>query len=314
MTQRQPKFSFLSMLASFLLAVGLWVYVSMNAQYTTVVDLPLLVSLPDSRAIETPIPKNIRAQVRGVGWQLFNMHFSFPPRCIVKVTEEMLQREQTAFRLTSKILEQSIQLPTNVAPLGFIPDTISFDVGTISRKKVPMHLSLDVRLRDGFIITGKPHVEPDSVTLLGNRHILDKVRYWRTEPIVLHDLYKPIGVQANLSDSLGNIIQLSRPSVSVYFNVQQIAEKTFDYIPVELLSAPANHNIILQPAIVSLTVRGGINQISILEQSDIKLYVDYANVMQNNTGVLFPQASLPADIAVLNTVPSRIRYVRRIEK
>lgn len=284
----------------------------MNSQYTTVIDLPLFVSLPESRAIETPIPKNIRAQVRGIGWQLFTMYFSFPPRCMVKVTDEMLPKDQVAFRLTSKILEQGIQLPTNVAPLVFIPDTISFDVGTISRKRVAVRPVLNVHMREGFIVTGTPLVEPDSVTIMGNRHILDRVQYWNTEPIALGDLYKPVHVQASLSDSLGNIIQLSRPSVSVYFNVQQIAEMTFHHVPVELLSAPANHNIVIQPSTISLTVRGGINQISILDQSDIRVYVDYTNVVQNNTGVLFPQVSLPADLSVLNTVPSRLRYIRRI--
>lgn len=311
MTQRQSKFSLLSLLMSFLLAIGLWVYVSMNSQYTTIVDLPLFVNLPENRAIETPIPQTIRAQVRGAGWQLFNLNFSFPPRCVVTISEEMLQRDQTTFKLTRKVLEQGIQLPAKVEPLGFIPDTLAFLVGTVSRKRVPIYPVLDITLQKGFINTGIPHVEPDSVDIMGNRNILEHVDFWKTEPITLEDLYKPASITARLSDSLGNIVQLSRSVVSVYLDVQQIAEMTFNNVPVELLSAPANNNILLQPSTISLTVRGGINQISILNQNDIKVYVDYADIVQNTTGILTPRVTLPADISVLNMGPPRIRYVRR---
>lgn len=311
MTQRQSKFSLLSLLMSFLLAIGLWVYVSMNSQYTTIVDLPLFVNLPENRAIETPIPQTIRAQVRGAGWQLFNLNFSFPPRCVVTISEEMLQRDQTTFKLTRKVLEQGIQLPAKVEPLGFIPDTLAFLVGTVSRKRVPIYPVLDITLQKGFINTGIPHVEPDSVDIMGNRNILEHVNFWKTEPITLEDLYKPASITARLSDSLGNIVQLSRSVVSVYLDVQQIAEMTFNNVPVELLSAPANNNILLQPSTISLTVRGGINQISILNQNDIKVYVDYADIVQNTTGILTPRVTLPADISVLNMGPPRIRYVRR---
>lgn len=311
MTQRQSKFSLLSLLMSFLLAIGLWVYVSMNSQYTTIVDLPLFVNLPENRAIETPIPQTIRAQVRGAGWQLFNLNFSFPPRCVVTISEEMLQRDQTTFKLTRKVLEQGIQLPAKVEPLGFIPDTLAFLVGTVSRKRVPIYPVLDITLQKGFINTGIPHVEPDSVDIMGNRNILEHVNFWKTEPITLEDLYKPASITARLSDSLGNIVQLSRSVVSVYLDVQQIAEMTFNNVPVELLSAPANNNILLQPSTISLTVRGGINQISILNQNDIKVYVDYADIVQNTTGILIPRVTLPADISVLNMGPPRIRYVRR---
>lgn len=311
MTQRQSKFSLLSLLMSFLLAIGLWIYVSMNSQYTTIVDLPLFVNLPENRAIETPIPQTIRAQVRGAGWQLFNLNFSFPPRCVVTISEEMLQHGQTTFKLTRKVLEQGIQLPAKVEPLGFIPDTLAFLVGTVSRKRVPIYPVLDITLQKGFINTGIPHVEPDSVDIMGNRNILEHVDFWKTEPITLEDLYKPASITARLSDSLGNIVQLSRSVVSVYLDVQQIAEMTFNNVPVELLSAPANNNILLQPSTISLTVRGGINQISILNQNDIKVYVDYADIVQNTTGILTPRVTLPADISVLNMGPPRIRYVRR---
>ncbi len=312
MTQRQSKFSFLSLMTSFLLAVGLWVYVSMNSQYTTVVDLPLFVTLPENRAIETPIPQAIRAQVRGVGWQLFNLNFSFPPRCVVTVNDEMLGPEQTTFKLTRKLLEQGMQLPDQVEPLGLVPDSLVFQVGRVSRKRVPVYPVLAITLRKGFITTGVPHVEPDSVDILGNRNILDRIKYWKTKPITLANLYKPVSITASLSDSLANITQLSRSVVSVYVDVQQIAEMTFDNVPVELLSAPGNHNILIQPSSVSLTVRGGINQISVLNQNDIKVYVDYSEVVQNTTGILIPRVSLPPDINVLNLAPARVRYVRRI--
>lgn len=311
MTQRQSKFSLLSLLMSLLLAIGLWVYVSMNSQYTTIVDLPLFINLPENRAIETPIPQTIRAQVRGAGWQLFNLNFSFPPRCVVTISEEMLQSNQTTFKLTRKVLEQGIQLPAKVEPLGFIPDTLAFLVGTVSRKRVPVYPVLDITLQNGFINIGIPHVEPDSVDIMGNRNILENITFWKTEPIELEDLYKPASITARLSDSLGNIVQLSRSVVSVYLDVQQIAEMTFSNVPVELLSAPVNNNILLQPSTISLTVRGGINQISILNQNDIKVYVDYMDIVQNVTGILTPRVTLPADISVLNIDPPRIRYVRR---
>lgn len=127
------------------------------------------------------------------------------------------------------------------------------------------------------------------------------------------DLHEQVTRLVRLSDSLNNILELSENRVRVSLDVQEIAELTLDHIPIQIKSAPKRHSIILRPAHVSLTLRGGISAISTIDPSEFRATVDYNDIIGNPTGVLRPEISGPLEgVRLLQPVPARIRFVQQI--
>lgn len=284
------------------------------------IELPLELKLPQNRALETPVPPLVRVRVQGSGWLLMNMNFTPQARCVVYVQEKLLatvaeDTQQSSLSVTKTLLRQGVQLPAGVQAIALLSEPFVAQVGVIDQKNVAIHPVLQVQPRDGFIITGISAITPDSITLRSNKRTLAALKRWNTAPIVLRDVYEPLTVQTTLSDSLAGVVQViqqSGISPSVSINVQQMAELTIDDVPVALLSAPPSHNILLAPARLRVTLRGGVGQIAKLTASDVTAFVDYSDAQSNYTGVLVPHISAPAEIAVVRIEPPRLHCVRRL--
>lgn len=300
------------MVISLFLAVGLWLYVSMNGEYTTTLELPFSVILPENRAVENALPLSVQTNVRGTGWQLFNASYSSSPRCAVVIPYKFLEQEQTVFKLNKTTLLQSVQLPADISASDMLLDSLSLQIGVISQKKVPIRAVLSVTTRDGFMLTSVPKIEPDSIVIRGNKKALEHIEFWNTEPILVSDAFKPLNRVVRLSDSLSNIIFRLQKDVAISIDIQQTAEITYQNIPIEFLSKPTVNGAVVQPMSVAVTMRGGINAINNLSASDIKVAIDFGDSGRNSGGFLPFRVSAPAGILILSVSPPRAQVIHRV--
>ncbi len=276
------------------------------------VELPFEMKLPPNRAFETAVVPMVRARVQGAGWQLVNFQWFSNPRCAVFVKDKLLSNEQSTIQVTKMMITQGMQVPIGVLVLDILSDPFTVQIGMIDQKKVPILPVLNVQPREGFIVTNTTSIIPDSITIRSNRKTLAFITAWKTAPIELADLFEPRTVSARLSDTLSGIVEVPSVNLNATLNVQQMAEVTFDDVPVKLLSAPPNHSIALAPAYVTVTVRGGINQIAKLTLNEIVVFVEYTEALANTTGNMLPRVALPPDVTIIQCSPSHIQCVRRV--
>jgi hypothetical protein len=332
---RPSSFALLPFSVCLLISIGLWFYAGMREEYTMILDVPLEVRLPAQRTLETPIPSAIRTRIQGAGWQLLNINLSSPIRCVIMLSDKLLSTQylptdqsstqestsspttlknnstalSSSVTITKLMLTQGLQVPAGIAVLDVMAEPFTAMIGTIEQKKVPIVPILNIQPREGFMLLGIIAIRPDSVTLRSNRRTLSTLSSWRTKPIDLVDVYEPITVQAPLADSLAGIVRLPPIFPAITLNIQQMAEYTFDDIPVRLVSAPTKHRISLQPRYVSVTVRGGVGHITSLSTSDISVVVDYSDAIASATGLVKPRITLPPDITLAQMRPERLHCV-----
>jgi hypothetical protein len=244
---------------------------------------------------------------------LLNLALSSEARCAVFVNDKSLPQGEANVTVTRSMLSQGMQMPTGIHVASILTDPFTAQIGVIERKKVPVVPVLNVGLREGFMLSGRPAVFPDSVLLRSSRRTLASISAWKTQPIVLSDVYTPLSVQTRLSDTLAGIVDVPSVTITTALNVQQMAELVLPDIPVVLTSAPATHRVVLSPTLVTLTLRGGIHQIAALSAADVTVSVDYPSALDNSTGSLVPKITVPADITVLSIAPARLRCVQRLE-
>jgi hypothetical protein len=97
----------------------------------------------------------------------------------------------------------------------------------------------------------------------------------------------------------------------MYFDVQPIAEKTIDNIPVEVNQIPGTRNVVLIPPTVSIIIRSGVNAVAPLTEKDFYAFVDYKSILLDTSGFVQPIILGPENIKIVNQQPEKIQYVVR---
>lgn len=304
----------LPLVVCFLLACSLWLYASMREEYTTVLDIPLEIRLPAGRTLETEVASTVRAQVQGAGWQLVNHFLSSSIRCVLYVPEKRLLRdeEQSHITISRQMLMQAIQAPIGMSIQRMMADSLSLAVGSITEKRVFVRPVLDIAMREGFILAEMPTAMPDSIILRGSRTMLRRLSSWNTSVVRLRDMYEPARIQTTLDDTLAGLVSVPQVPVTVSLSIQQMAEIRFDDIPVQIVGAPARHSFVVMPTRLSVTMRGGVENIARLLPENVSATIDYNEILSTTTGTLRPRVSTSEEVKIIRIAPQFLRCSKRV--
>ena len=97
------------------------------------------------------------------------------------------------------------------------------------------------------------------------------------------------------TQSLGRLIKYSTNSVEISLDIQNISERIIVDVPVIVINIPDKIRVFPSPQTVSLTVIGGVNQISNLNPTDIKVIVDF-NDWSHLKQFYEPKVSIPKNL------------------
>ncbi|MFN8361174.1 MAG: hypothetical protein U0264_14770 [Candidatus Kapaibacterium sp.] len=303
------KISIVSLFFCVLLATALWGYVSLKAPTTIFVNFPLVVQPQNDRAVLSELPKSIAVKIRSSGWHIFNLqYFGANPQCILDL-EKLPENSSGEFTISKNDLLQNLVPPLSLEKIvELAPETFRIHTGAVGRRTVKIEPSAEIVPRQGFSLIGQLVIEPDSVTLRGNPMLIESINRWLTSPLRLTDITKPFRVEVPLVDSLNNHLVMSPQVVTISGDIQQTAEQTFDDIPVEILSAPLRSDHTLLPARISITVRGGTEQLAQLDARQFRATVDYSQLSQDSSGIVLPAVSMPPSLRLLSTSPPYLRH------
>ena len=83
-----PGFSLRTTIFSVVLALALWLFVSMRSTYEVVTSVPLEFVLPSNRSIETLVASDVRLKLRATGWHLINiLYLNAQSSCVLDLTQ-----------------------------------------------------------------------------------------------------------------------------------------------------------------------------------------------------------------------------------
>ncbi len=312
MISKLQKFKFskskifsLSTLGALTIAISLWVYTSLNDEYSTRVDIPLLIQLPENRSPEKTLPSNITIVAKGSGWHLFNLIFFNQNKvCQVDLTNELINQQE--YFILENTLEKSLRNIVNVTAEDVYPDNISITTGPSVEKRVPIKSRLNIIPDENFVLATETDFTPDTVTVIGNTKVLRDLNYWPTERIDFEDINKPVISVVNLKDSLSTIVELSTRSTVAAIEIQQLAEITIRDIGIDIRNNNLKGNEVLSAEKIDLTIRGGVEELADLKLSEIKAYIDLENTQAGNN--VQPVVEIPEKFNLIEIQP---RYIYR---
>lgn len=288
-----------SIIGAIVLATVLWVYTTLSNEYVTFVKIPLKVVMPNNRAIENPIPKTLDIEVKGKGWDIFNLlFFNTSKEISLDLSKQKLNKNN--FEVGRQQILKSVRYAGNLESIDALPDNIEIRTGISGEYFVDVTPKVIIKPTPGFILVEGPEVEPTKIRIKGNDKVVSSIRHWETEGIVISNVANKFRQKVALKDTLESIVSKSRQNVYVYGRLEQIAERTFHDVPYTIINGKAESYDIM-PKRFDVTVKGGINAVSQVELTDIELTLDANDVYSTTTATAMVKAKIKGKVKLSNT-------------
>lgn len=95
--------------------------------------------------------------------------------------------------------------------------------------------------------------------------------------------------------------------MNILFSSRQ--KKNLDDVNVNILNVPDDKEVLLIPPKVSVSLRGGVDQLSLISQSDIDVNVEYENIENDTLGFVIPEVKIPNQTSLLKLEPQKLQYI-----
>lgn len=297
----------ISFWGSFLFAFAFWFYASLNGTYSYNVDIPLFIKTPKDKAIENKLPKTISIKVKGNGWDLFNLlNFNNNKRCYLDLAK--LNLNSDSININKTILKKFTESIGNFTPLEVYPENIILSLDRVIEKDLPIKSKVKVIPNKQFILAQEQLLSPNFIRVRGSKKFIEKLEYIETEEKVYKNLFKDFKVKVKLNNIDNKIKFVNKnTNIKITQKIDQLSEFVIENIPIEVIGTlKSEHRI--YPKQVSLTVRGGINNILKLNYSTIKIKIDAKKILEDVDGYLIPNIITPNNIIVIDMYPKYIRH------
>ena len=136
-------------------------------------------------------------------------------------------------------------------------------------KKVPIESQILVFTEPGYIALSE-QFSPDSISIGGPEEAVNQIDFVFTEKDTLIDLLASVNGNWSILNP-NKLVSFDPKKVDALIDVQPISETIITGIPVELVNKPNNVNVFVNPATVSLTIVGGLKQITNILPEDTDL-------------------------------------------
>ncbi|NIW00278.1 hypothetical protein GWN26_14610, partial [Candidatus Saccharibacteria bacterium] len=256
----------------FILALIFWFMVKMGKTYDYTVDIPLYVSVNDPDVcLKYPPPENVRVQVVGKGLELLQINF-YDLRYEVDLSDI-----QDNFVLNLTEHQEYVQIPEELSlsvKSVITPHEINFELDQCVSKKVPLRVRSDVETAPGFTLV-TTRATPDSIQVTGPQLYVDTLSLLRTVKRQYEEVNSAFTDRLELFSNHQFYADYQPAAVNVLFDVQRLAEKEVEDVPVEVSQVPPNYEVVPLPSKVTVYVKGGENVLAEAESEDFSVIINF---------------------------------------
>ena len=282
------------------LALLLWIFVVSQDEYTLILDLPIEArNLNVQKAHKEEVPPYASVRLRGTGRDLFKSFLlkNFGGFKLVLDLEGIFREYEFVLNEYFEKFPQKVVLPLNYN-LSFVevvyPNRIKISLDDYSSNSVPIISNLHIKPAPVFIMVCDQIIKPEKIDIAGPKKELALINHIETINDTISGLTSFYSGEIK-TKSLGRLIKYSTNSVEISLDIQDISERIIVDVPVKIVNIPKKIRVFPSPQTVSLTVIGGINQISNLNPNDIKVIVDF-NDWSHLKQFYEPKVSIPKNL------------------
>lgn len=302
------KKDFKYFLVFIILSAIFWFAITLNEEYTTNLNVPVIIELHEKNiAIEGKVPQYLNLKVRTTGWEVLMLKYFQPPEFLISIKNpgDNLNIE------TNNIPNDQLNLSSNAKILDIKPATINLTFNYAIEKKIKIYPVLDLSFKEGYSIASPITLEPDSIYIRGSRRLLLTIDSLPTKKVTIKNLSEFTSIETELEDTLTNLISFEKKKIKISFDVQQVVDKMFEKIPVELINQPTDKEALLLPSFIDIKLRGGITILGSINVDSLKAFIDYKKYANKSDEETVPEFILPFGVSVIEYYPKQFKIILR---
>jgi hypothetical protein len=264
-----------------ILAFCFWLLQYFQQKFEFEVSIPVhYTEIPTGIVLSTKLPQQISVNIqdKGTVW----LQYLINKDLLIDIDLSGIQSEKKVFVVDKSILYNLIyeKLTPSTQLKSFSPERIEIDYAPLAQKKLPVVINGTLSPALGYMFSDKITINPSTVTIYGDKNMLDTLFAIKTIAINKNDIDK------NLVFSTGLLVpsgaQLSAEQVELRAEVEEYTEKSFE-LPVHCFNLPNDRIVRFFPATTELFVQVGLNKYSQLTESDFEIGIDYRDLIKSNT-------------------------------
>lgn len=275
----------------------------MSDEYFTTLTLPIkFINIPEGYLITDLSSKELSISLKGHGWMLAQITFGRDP--VFEIDAKNQIGDQSV--LIRNYISQNSWLTSSLQITEISPNILSFKIEKEYYKIVPVSPELEIIPKSGFGLVREVTLDPDSVKLVGPEKILKRIESVATE------FGHYVAVDSPIDEEIGlvriNDILISPDKVRLKIEIQKIADKSVENVLVKTVNVPRGRKLEIFPTGVQVVLRGGINELASVKNSDIEAFVDFKQALTDTLGVIQPTVIVPKYLEVLSVKPNKLKY------
>jgi len=290
------------LLYSFVIAFIFWFFIKSEDTYSITTSIPLVArNLQEQKTYKEEVPESIIVTLKGSGrafiWLRFFDNFYEDYKAVIDLSSIA---DEYNFELDQyyKNNPEKIVLPASLE-LEFVevisPRSIKINLDQYLVKKVPIKSEVIVSTAPGYIQAGEEVFFPDSISIGGPQEIVDSINFVKTQKDTLVDLVSSIESEFLIINP-DKVVDFDPKKVKGFIDIQPISETIVTGIPVKLINKPNDVNVFVNPATVSLTIVGGLDQIASIVSTDIEVLINFEKSWSVDKQFYSPEVRIPDSI------------------
>lgn len=298
------KYKLVTIISIFIFSTLLWVFVSFSSEYSTTIKVPVrITNIPEGYSTIDISDKLVTLNVKGQGWQLAQLTFGLQEYLDIPFVGD--KEEQTVS--VRNVLEQNSWVSSSIQISLVEPEQLTYSVERINYRIVKIIPKVSLSYKPGYDLVSEIIISPDTVQISGPKSVIEELEYIETEKLQLNELDG--GRQMDIALAKKENIDYSFDKTRLSFDVQKIVDKTFENIEVERRGVPPSRELLLFPERVKVVLRGGISILGKMDDSEIKLYVNFRQALEDTLGSIVPKINVPEFTTLIDIRPKRLDYI-----
>jgi YbbR domain-containing protein len=290
------------------LALCAWVVTTLVNTYSyNVKEIITFKNVPQKRAFHSLQSDTISVTVKGNGFQMLFSKINEENK-IIKVDLSSLDTESYVV-LGKQLAAINAEKTVSNEIIAVHPDTLYFDFTNRSVRRIPVRLVRSIKYQQQFTQSGYAIIKPAYVTVSGPSNIIDQIKYWRTDSLVLKNIDGDVSTQVNLAPSTEGNISIYPKTVQVNIPVEEFTEKTVQ-LPVKLIGNTDFFNVKIFPQKVKVTFTTSLNRYDDIDEQLFEAQADLNLWRAANYDVLPVKLTrVPEFCKIVNIEPRNVDFI-----
>ncbi len=280
-------------LVFFIISAFLWFLNAINKEYTTDLSLPYKIeNLPQNMSLAEENDAELTVSVSGHGYNLLREEIEkikLPLLINIKSKKVPIKiHNNTKNSTQSFILTNDVKnlinkrFRDNIKLVKISPDTIFLNVVQTYSKKLKVTPKIIYTTEKDYIINGNIIIKPDSITVYGDKGIIDTLSAIYTETTQLGTIGKNNIHSLNIKYI--NNVRYSKSSVLIDIPLEKYTE-TYLKIPVQTINCPDSLKTRLMPSIVDVSFKVPLSIFEEVSVSDFTASVNFNDIQNQEAEV-----------------------------